>query len=117
MNREGSQAKEIVDSCMRFIDEHLYEKITLKEISESMYFSETHISRVFRKELGMTVTDYIRAVKVRAAQDMMLGGNASYSEIAYTLGFCSQSHFIYVFRKETHMTPKSYRLSQKGEVA
>ena len=56
---------------------------------------------------------YMMRRRVETARNMLLHSDYSYAQIAVSLGFSSQSHFIRVFREQTGMTPAQYR--RKGE--
>ena len=67
------------------------------------------LSKLFAKETGITVKDYIIRAKVTTAQNMLKYSDFSLSDISLALGYSSQSAFTASFRKMTGMTPKQYR--------
>ena len=107
--RSLSTGTGIVERCTRYIEEHVYEQLGLEELAKRLFVSKAHLARLFKKETGLTVMDYIRKTKVQTAQQLILQSEEAYVDIAGDLGFCSQSHFIRVFKKETGMTPKEFR--------
>ena len=98
-----------VRACMGYIYDHLYEQIRVSDLAALTELNESYLSVLFKKETGKTISDYVRQRRVEAAEGMLRYSDYSYSDIGNILAFCSQSHFISVFRKETGLTPRQYR--------
>lgn len=98
-----------VSACMDYIYDHLYEQILVSDLAEHVELNESYLSVLFKKETGESISDYIRKRRVEAAEGMLRYSDYSCSDIANYLAFCSQSHFISVFRKATGLTPGQYR--------
>lgn len=101
-------SKNIVQ-CIDYIYQHMDERVTAQMLSEYCGLHVNYLSRLFKKETGQTITDYIRKSKLDTAKNMLKYSSYSYSDIAAGLAFSSQSHFTHVFHEQTHMTPKEYR--------
>ena len=98
-----------VSACMDYIYDHLYEQILVSDLAEHVELNESYLSVLFKKETGESISDYVRQRRVEAAEGMLRYSDYSYSDIGNILAFCSQSHFISVFRKATGLTPRQYR--------
>lgn len=98
-----------VDQTKRYIYRHLHGKISVAEIAEEVGVTGSYLSGLFRREEGITITDYIMNLKVYYAQNLLTYSEYSYDEIAYYFGFSSRSHFGAIFKKVTGLTPKQYR--------
>lgn len=94
--------------CINYIYTHLHTRITLKQLSAETSLSEGHLSRIFKKEVGISVSEYIMHQKLETAKNMLRYSDYSPSEISSILGFPSQSYFTECFRKHTGITPKKY---------
>lgn len=70
-----------------------------------------YLSRLFRKETGMVLTDYILQEKMRRASELLVLSDSSISEIADSLGYGNFSYFARLFRKVYGVTPHEYRKS------
>ncbi|MBP0960326.1 MAG: helix-turn-helix transcriptional regulator [Oscillospiraceae bacterium] len=92
-----------------YIYENISKRITLTDLAEVTELNESYLSRLFKKETGETVTDYILRKKIETAENMLKYSSYPPSEIAFMLGFPSQSYFTAVFKKLTGTTPKKYR--------
>ncbi len=95
--------------CLEYIYENLHKKITLEKLAEVSKLSPAYLSKLFHKEVGFTVSEYILKKRIEAAENMLKYSEYSCLEISEYLCFCSESHFIQVFRKHTGYTPKNYR--------
>ena len=104
-NASSRQTAEAID----YVYAHLSERITVEEMAKAIKVSPSYLSRVFKKELGVSVSDYIRERKVDVAKGLLRYTDYSQVDIANKLAYSSQSHFIQQFRSLTGMTPKTYR--------
>ena len=98
-----------IRKSLDYIQEHLQEKLSAKEIAEQVGLSSDYYAKLFYKEMGVSVKDYVAEAKISTAANMLIYSDYSYLDIALTLGYSSQSAFISVFRKYRGMTPKEYR--------
>ena len=98
---------QIVRKCVQYINAHTHENITLEQLADGSAYSKEYIAKLFRKHMGMSVSDYIQKVRIDEARDLLLQGK-SCGEVACILNYTSQSYFIRQFKKQTGMTPKLY---------
>lgn len=106
-----SGSNQIVQRCKELIFQNLYGRITSQQLAEQLDITPSYLSRLFVKEEGIKLTDFIAQKKVEAVKSQLRFSDASYTEIADSLGFVSQSHMGQVFKKRTGITPKQYRES------
>jgi YesN/AraC family two-component response regulator len=64
---------------------------------------------MFKKATGLTFTDYLGRVRVEKAKNLLLNPHLRVSEIAYTVGFQSLTHFNRIFRKVAGEAPTDFR--------
>jgi len=98
-----------VRRCRTYVSEHIYEPLSVQQIADALGISISYLSHLYKQETGETVTDFIRHKKISEAQQMLKYSELSLTDIGGLLGFCSQSHFTDVFRKETGVTPSKFR--------
>ena len=98
-----------ISKCLDYIYDHLHTRITLSRLAELTGLNSSYLSRLFHKETGMTVSDYIQQTKIETAKNMLLHSSYSAAEIASILAFSDQSYFTEVFKKQTGLTPKRYQ--------
>lgn len=98
-----------VTVCLDFIYDNLHNRITLDELASLADLSPSYLSRLFHKEVGMTISQYITQKRVEAAENMLKFSEYSFVDISNYLCFSSESHFIRIFKKHTGYTPRVYR--------
>ncbi len=92
-----------------YIRDHLFVRFALEELAAYCGCSLSRLRHRFREETGLSLTDYIRREKLEKAKQMLRGTDYTVAQIANQLGFCSESYFITVFRKEVGSTPRRFR--------
>ncbi len=107
-SRENSAYPYTIRKCLHYINTHLHERLDITLLAEECELSPDHLSKLFKKNMGINLSNYIRMQKLTEAREM-LKESYSISDIAYYLGFCSESYFIHCFKKEFGKTPKQYR--------
>lgn len=103
----------IVEKAIDYISLHLHSSLTLEDTSKALNISPSYLSRLFRKETGVTYITFIQKERIHAAANMLRFSQYSYIEIATYLGFKSQSYFGNVFKKYIGKTPMEYRRTLK----
>lgn len=95
--------------CVNYIYENLHKKITVNDLAEHTGLNASYLSRLFKNETGVSISEYVITKKIAAAKSMLKYTDKSISEIAETLAFSSQSHFTKTFGAHEGVTPKKYR--------
>lgn len=109
LQKKSSILSKPVVQCVDYIYSHIKERITVAMLAEYTGLSESYLSRVFKQNLGISISDYIREKKIEKATHLLRYSDKSIIDIANYLSFSSQSHFIQTFENFTGMTPKKYR--------
>ena len=104
----GVYSKQIV-RAIDYIIRHLHSHITLESTAQHLKLSSAYLSRLFKKETGMSFGDHVNKLKIEEASALLLYTEYSDTEISSLLGFSSQSYFIKIFRKYMGTTPKKYK--------
>ena len=113
--RKNSVCSIQIAQCIDYIYDHLHARITVAELADHVHLSESYLSRLFKKEVGTSISDYIRRQKLETAKNMLVYSDYRSAEIATILCFPSQSYFTEIFHKYTGMTPGEYRRSHFRE--
>lgn len=109
MMKQKHNASKPVLECIDYIYTHLTDRITIEGLAQAVDLSPSYLSRLFKQEIGISVSDYIRDKKLDRAERLLRYTELSFAEIANILSFSSQSHFIQSFKAYTGITPKKYR--------
>lgn len=108
LKKESIYSKPILQ-CMDFIELHLHLRIKIQELSEYVHLNPNYLSTLFKKETGVTISDYIMQRRIDTAKNMLRYSSYNAAQIGNILAFSSQSHFIRCFKKHTGMTPNEYQ--------
>ena len=104
----GVYSKQIVHA-VNYIICRLHSRVTLEQTAAHLKISSAYLSRLFKKETGMTFSDYVNKLKIEEAATLLINTEYPDTEISSMLGFSSQSYFIKVFRRYMNTTPKQYK--------
>lgn len=106
----------LVEETVRYMQAHLADEISRESITQQVHVSECHISRLFRKETGCSITEFITNMRISRAQELLTDTNCSITDICAQIGYNYQAYFSKVFRDRTGMTPNRYRASFRKEM-
>lgn len=92
-----------------YIHDHYKEPLSRGEIAHAVGYTEGHISHLFSATMRMSLPDYINALRIEDAKELLTGTDMTVSQIAGSLGFGSIRNFGRAFQKHANTTPKDYR--------
>ena len=95
--------------------DHYRENLTLENIAASAFLSSGYASRIFKKQMNISIMDYLLQLRMDEAKKMLRETTLSIDEIASKTGYADSSYFTKVFRKAMGMTPSRYRQSLKSK--
>lgn len=98
-----------VQKILKYVEEHYGERISLAQISESIYLSQSYVSTLFKKETGKKFSNYLQEVRMKKSRKMLLDTQLSIQEIAVRSGFFDAAHFSHVFKEWYGLSPLEYR--------
>lgn len=98
-----------VRRAIAYINDHLNTPLTIADIAASENLDPSYFSRLFAKEMNCTAKAYILRTKIKTATNILVNTDYPISDVALSLGFSSQSAFCAAFKKETNLTPLTYR--------
>jgi AraC-like DNA-binding protein len=104
----------LVDKARRFIEESYSRRISLSAVAESLAISPNYLSRLFRRETGMTLTAYIQRVRLERAKLLLAEETRTISEIAYQVGYQNYRDFYRNFVKYERASPRQLRRQLNG---
>ncbi|MEH7114384.1 AraC family transcriptional regulator [Neobacillus niacini] len=103
----------IVKTAVDYILLNLGYPISLTTIAKQIHVNPSHLSRKFKEDTGMNITDFINQKRVGEAKLYLQRGNISMTDIAFMVGFNDLNYFSKVFKKLTSVTPSQYAKKRK----
>lgn len=118
-SRKNPNISDLIRNCCEYIKGHLSEMISVKTLADRSGYAEYYFSHKFKKEMGISVKEYILQEKIEQAKVMLTSTNESIQKISDSLAFGNRSYFYTCFQKQEGMSPSEYRNTkgkkQKGE--
>ena len=98
-----------VEESVNYIQKHFKERLTLQMVASRVYMNAQYFSRVFKRETGVTFTEYVNRLKIQYACKLLETTNYPAYRISSECGFTDPSYFNRVFYAQMEMTPKKYK--------
>ena len=95
-----TQYNDFIQQIISYIDRHIYEDITLEDLSKSLNFSKSHLCNQFKKYMKISLIDYVRHKKIFVAESLIKTG-VKKNVVAQELGFKDYSTFYRQYKKIT----------------
>lgn len=99
----------IVHQAAEYIQNHYFEPLTLSGIARQFHVEHSYFSRIFKKEMGVTLMLYIAKIRIEKAKEYMRRNDSNLTEIAFMVGYDDYTYFNKVFRKHTGISPRDYK--------
>lgn len=113
---EAIPREELTNRVKDYIIAHLKEEIRVETIAKNFYLSADYLSKIFKKETGMSIGNFILEERMFLAKELILDGKMSISRVSYECGYDNYSYFTKVFKKKYGVTPREYgQLSKKEQ--
>src|SRR5699024_12633939 len=114
-NEDCSRQRTI--ETVKYIEQHYPENLTVEEIARQLSVNRSHLSRVFKNQLGTSIKEYLIGVRINRAAFLLSLTDDSVESIAYQVGFNSLVVFSRMFKKTTGETATNYRKRMKNEAS
>ena len=102
-------------NAIKYINDNITQPLSLNSISSAIHLSREHTTRIFKKEMGITVSEYVNQQKTMLAKDMLTSDEFSLQDIAYSLGYENYGYFNHIFKKNFGITPIKMRKKLKNK--
>ncbi|WP_314724216.1 response regulator transcription factor [Enterocloster bolteae] len=106
--RRDTRVDKIAEMVREYVMEHYKERITLGQAAEALNISQGYLSTAFKKQSGESFTNYVSAIKIEKAKELIASHQYMMYEVSDLLGFDTPFYFSKVFKKVTGMSPKEY---------
>jgi AraC-like DNA-binding protein len=111
-NYHGIMTKQFetrVNKVCAHLQNHFHEAITLKQVADLVFMSESNFCKFFKKATGTTFSDYLNDLRINEACHLLLSSEDTVGKIAQDSGFESLSYFNRIFLKKKQLTPSVFR--------
>ena len=105
----------MLNQAIEYMEKNFNKFIKIKEISSQIHLSEAYFQAFFKKQMGVSVINYLTQIRMKMAEVYLLDPEIKMSNLHYMVGYKNKSHFYNVFKKSHGgLTPFEYRKMNKG---
>lgn len=101
-------SNDLIIKILDYIDNNLYKKISIDDLSNNFHYNKDYIMRLFKKEIGLTIVDYINKKRIFNSLNSFKSSSYSILNIAINYGFYSQEYYSETFHKIIGTAPMNY---------
>lgn len=107
--KQPTYRHQTVNKVIMYINDELESNLTVENIAKHFHISTSHLSRIFREHVGITLVEYLNIRRVEESQYYLRHTTKSITAISNQFHFCNQSYFTRIFKKYAGVTPKHFR--------
>ena len=107
--RRDPQDSSPIGEAMAYIQAHLGEPITMRELADSLHLNSSYFSVLFKEQVGLNFSEYLMRKRVQRAKELLVQTVLPISEIAERVGYQTDKYFIKVFKSLEGISPSKYR--------
>jgi YesN/AraC family two-component response regulator len=115
-NKQSSSARDVIREAMDYINDHLQNELTLKEVAEYVHLNPSYFSVLFKEHATLTFSEYITRGRIQHAKELLISTNLSITDISEEVGYKTAKYFIKIFKELEGMTPSSYRKNNNEKI-
>lgn len=98
-----------VRKTMEYVKEHVCEEVVISDIASYVYLNPSYLCRMFKKETGENLSDYIIRKKIEKAREYLKNPKYKVYQVGSMIGYHDVRYFYKIFKKITGLTPQEYR--------
>lgn len=106
---QGSISVTNIEPLRNYLSEHYKEKLSLDELSSIFFLSKFYLTKRFKEQYGVTISDYILDQRIHHAKELLRFSDLTLDEISSECGFYDLPYFSRKFKKAEGITPSAYR--------
>ncbi len=104
-----SRANSLLTKAVEYLEEHYAQEVSLEEVAEFIQISPFYLSKLFKKELGENFSDYLTAIRMKKAKEILVDPLSNIKEASYKVGYKDPNYFARAFKKSFGLTPSEYK--------
>ncbi len=113
--KETLNASEYTNIVLNYIEQNYDRPISVQEIADHLALDRSYVHRIFKREMKMSVKEYILSVRLANACSYLLYSDLSVSDISRSVGYDDVLYFSKLFHKKKGMSPTQYRQAKRIE--
>lgn len=106
--RKPESEHSVIGRVIAYLDENIDKDIGHEAIANRHRIHPGYLSRLFKKEMGETLSEYLLRIKIERAAVLLKDGRYKVGEIAVMVGYSASSYFSIMFKKHTGCSPREY---------
>lgn len=111
----GNQSRSVLNKAVEFIKaNYMDDELSLNKVAHTANVSPTHFSALFSQNMDQTFTEYLTALRMDKAKELLRCTGKRSNEIAAEVGYKDAHYFSYLFKKTQGMTPSEYRKTKEA---
>ncbi len=101
--------EQLIREVEHYIEENILNSINISDIATHLDYNPFYLSRIFKKEKGISLSDYLNSAKIKKSVELITTTDIKIDELAEKMGYSSASSFLVFFKKHTKKTPNQLR--------
>ncbi|WP_028594455.1 response regulator [Paenibacillus assamensis] len=110
---QQGQEQHIIFDIAKYVEQHYQQDISLQEMAQRFFVSREYISRKFKQQFGINLSDYLAAIRTKKAKLLLMNPHLRISQVAAMVGIPDEKYFSKVFKKQVGVSPNEYRKTQQ----
>lgn len=107
--KDVEESESVINRAKKYLLQNIAEDISRDDVANHVFLNPDYLTRRFKKETGMGITEYLVKERIKIAQGLLIKTNISVTDIATQSGYNNLAHFSRAFKKYTDLTPIDYR--------
>lgn len=99
----------VVQAVKRYIAQNIDQDLSREAVAEQVFMHPDHLTRLFKKEMGCSVADYVIMERIKLAKELLSQTNIPISSISLSVGYSNFSYFTKLFKRYVELGPTEYR--------
>ena len=104
----AASSSELISHALRFMSEHVYDKLTVAAVANEVNVSMSYLSTLFKRELHISPGEYLSRLKLEESKRLIQDGTLNFTQISSKLQFSTIHHFSHKFKEKYGVTPTEY---------
>lgn len=107
--RSGCSTNGEIDRAIRYIKDNYRKDLTMAEVANAICLNYSYFSLLFKGKTGMNFVDYLKAMRIEKAKELLKNTEYKIYEISEMVGYNNTKHFTTMFRSFTGISPREFR--------